>query len=247
MSTYINILASSCFTDASGALIASGELRVTPSSPFQVGGGGQALSETVTRKIVNGSISAPLQLANPALTAPTGIGYTFTVSDSRTGHTDTYADVLITSDANGDFDLAQLNTGQFVPAVPQTVISVSGGQAQDNQILTLTSGAQTISAYTVVALVGGSVVTASSGIPAHMGAVVGVATQSVAAGAPVQIQFAGQISYNGWTFQPGEFVCLSSTGILTQTVPAFGFLQVLGVAITPTSVLLSIQPAISIQ
>jgi hypothetical protein len=246
VSLYINIPQTVAFVDISGAPLPYGQLTITPSSGFRIGANaGQVIDGKIERAIVNGALSAPLRLADPAQTSPEGIGYTFTATDAN-GNQQTWENVLIVADSNGNFDLAALNTGQFITAVPQTVISVTGGQAEDNQVLSLTSGAQPVSAFTVAANVSGTAVTASSGNPAMLGKVVGLFLQSVQANSPVEIQFSGLVTYNGWNFTPGP-VFLSSTGVLTQSVPGAGFLQTMGVAQTPTSVLLSVQPPITIQ
>ncbi len=246
MSSYIPILAADCFFDSSGSPL-SGTLTVTPSSKFRIGGGGQAIGDSISRTITGGSMVGTLQLADPSQTSPAGIGYTFTVTD-KAYREETYLNVLIVADpVRGSFDLAQLNTGQFVTAVPQTVISISGAQSAGTATPEVfTTGSAPVSAYTMVAVQNGVAATASSGNLAQFGAVVGVAVAGAAAQSPLGVQTAGEITYNGWSWTPG-LVFLGSNGVPTQIAPSSGFLQVVGIAVTSTSLLLSLQSPILIQ
>ena len=185
MSSYIPILAANCFFDSSGSPL-SGTLTVTPSSKFRIGGGGQAIGDSISRTITNGSMIGTLQLADPSQTSPAGIGYTFTVTD-KAYREETYPNVLIVADlVTGSFDLAALNTGQFVTAVPQTVISISGAQSAGTATPEVfTTGSALVSAYTMVAVQNGVAATASSGNLAQFGAVVGMAVAGAAAQSPL--------------------------------------------------------------
>jgi hypothetical protein len=128
---YINILASNCFMDPSGALMEKGTLTVTAvdatgkSVPFHIGGGGIATVHSITRSIAEGSLTSTLQLANPAA-ADISIGYTFIVIDSATSETTTFSSVAVVGDDSGNFDLAQLPAGSYAQAKP--IVYVTGPQ-----------------------------------------------------------------------------------------------------------------------
>lgn len=77
--------------------------------------------------------------------------------------------------------------------------------------------------------------------------VLGVTTTAVVAGGTVKVQFLGEISEPSWTFIPNELVFCGHNGLLTQIAPTTGFQLIMGVALTPTTVLLAIkQPLILI-
>lgn len=118
----LNILANNCFVNAAGQPIGQGLLVVRPSSPFQVTGAPsqQASTAAVYRTITNGSLSSPLALFDPQYASPQNFGYTFEIIDETTQHSDTYSNVLIANDGNGNYDLANLNTGNYVSAAPVT-------------------------------------------------------------------------------------------------------------------------------
>lgn len=78
----------------------------------------------------------------------------------------------------------------------------------------------------------------------HAEAVVGVSAQAVAAGGEVMVQRAGVMSESGWSWTPGAAVYLGEEGLLRQTPPPEGFLMVIGIAASATSILIDIQPAI---
>jgi hypothetical protein len=109
------------------------------------------------------------------------------------------------------------------------------------------TAASTISAYTGVALANGSAIQADSTQLAQQGNVLGVAANGANAGGSVNVQYAGPLEYNGWNWTLGEPVFLGANGVLTQTVPTSGFLQIVGVPLNPTTLLVQMQPAITVQ
>jgi hypothetical protein len=131
---FINILGSSCFMDATGSLMAKGRLTVTAvdasgkAVPFHVGGGGIALVHTISRAILNGSLTAPLQLANPAA-ADISVGYNFVITDSSSFEVTPFNAVAIVADASGNFDLSALNAGNYAQAEPVVYLAGPAGPA----------------------------------------------------------------------------------------------------------------------
>jgi len=70
------------------------------------------------------------------------------------------------------------------------------------------------------------------------GQVVGITTGAAGAGAQVNVQFAGQMDEAGWEFSPGP-VYIGADGTLVQNRPAAGWIINIGVAVTPTRLLIN--------
>jgi len=103
-----------------------------------------------------------------------------------------------------------------------------------------------ISGHVVVAETAPGVVTPADPTDlGHVLRVVGVTTHAAVDGAQVLVRSARTLEHGGWTFTPGARVYVGASGALAQTpTPAAVFSQIVGVALTPTIVLLSIQPPI---
>ncbi len=246
MANYVEIVASVPFTDSSSTPI-SGFLTVTPSCMFRAGGGGQCDTGPVVRRIIGGVLVDGLVLANPALTSPQNIGYTFVLTDVR-GAISTWESVLIQDDGTGNYDLALLDTGQFT-AVPQSVVLVHNNASTGDFLLTQT-GNTAVTAFSAVALlsIGATayVIPASSTDTSHSGAYIGLAMSDTAVNQSVNVQISGQISSSTWTWTPGLYVYLGVNGALTQTAPQYeagaGYLQIIGKALSTITVQLADQP-----
>ena len=246
MANYLEIIASAPFTDASSTPI-NGVLTVTPSCMFRTGGGGQCDTTSIVRRIIGGVLVDGLVLANPALTSPQNVGYTFALTDAR-GAISTWESVLIQDDGSGNYDLAMLDTGQFT-AVPQCVVLVHNNASTGDFLVTQT-GNMAVSAFSAVALVSvgatAYVIPASSTDTVHSGAYVGLAMSDTAMNQSVNVQVSGQISNSTWTWTPGQYVYLGADGALTQTAPQYaagaGYLQIVGKALSTITVQLAAQP-----
>lgn len=81
---------------------------------------------------------------------------------------------------------------------------------------------------------------ADSSVVADIGKLVGITTGAVSMGADAVVLTSGEITEPSWTWVPGP-VYLGLTGLLTQTPPATGFIQVVGIAMTATVLLVRIQ------
>jgi hypothetical protein len=81
--------------------------------------------------------------------------------------------------------------------------------------------------------------------PAHRGKVLGITTGAVSQGVDVQIQQAGEITEPSWNWSNGP-VYLNTNGTLTQTAPTSGFLQEIGVAISPTRLMIDLKPPVTL-
>ena len=88
-----------------------------------------------------------------------------------------------------------------------------------------------IGAYRAVAFrADGRLEPANHDNPAHLGRVAGITAASAAAGESAKARVSGILSFNGWNWSPGRPVYVGAGGGLTQTPPATGFVQQIGVA-----------------
>ena len=78
---------------------------------------------------------------------------------------------------------------------------------------------------------------ASASDTAIPGQVVGVTTQAAVTGGNVDIRFAGTLDESSWSFAPGP-VYVGQDGVLVQTRPTTGWVLNIGVAVTPTRLLI---------
>jgi len=104
----------------------------------------------------------------------------------------------------------------------------------------------TISANTAVAVVNGQLVPAQSGVAAQLGNVVGISSNGGQTGTLIDVQQSGEMSLSSWNWVLGQPVYVGPNGPLTQTPPSSGFLQVVGVPLSATSISIGLQPPISI-
>lgn len=93
----------------------------------------------------------------------------------------------------------------------------------------------------------GEVIYASADNLGHMDGFVGVTTAAAMAGYPVHYVTHGEIvRENMWSWTPGLPIYLQSAGQLAQTPPASGFVQQVGLALSPTSMLVSPRVAVEL-
>lgn len=71
----------------------------------------------------------------------------------------------------------------------------------------------------------------------------GVTSNAAAAGDQVNIVTEASIQFVGWAWTPGLPVFLGANGVLTQTEPSTGFVQVIGFAEAADTLFVDIQPA----
>lgn len=80
--------------------------------------------------------------------------------------------------------------------------------------------------------------------PAHIGRVVGVTKTSATAGASVNIQTGGIVTDAAFTFAPDLPIFSGNDGELTETPPAAGIVQKVGVSIAANQILLNINTSL---
>ena len=147
--------------------------------------------------------------------------------------------------------LNQIDSGtlEIIPATPQVVLDLGvilrgppGPPGPPSPFSGVTMIASTsISIHTAVMPDGtGGVVYADQQDVLTVGRLMGIASSSASVGEDVIVIVTGEVDEPTWTWSPGE-VYLSTDGTLTQTPPTTGYLQVIGVALTPTRLTVGIQ------
>lgn len=127
------------------------------------------------------------------------------------------------------------------PRGPQGVPGPAGG------VTTVTVGATPLSGHSAVAADAvGLLIKADCTNPAHRGAVLGLLADAYSPGDQAVVQTAFTLEHAGWTWAPGP-VFVGTAGQLTQTPPVGAvFSQVVAHALSPTLVLVDVQPPITI-
>ena len=112
---------------------------------------------------------------------------------------------------------------------------------------TFTVGATPLSGHSAVAVgAGGMLIKADCTNPAHQGAVLGLLANAYSPGDQAVVQTAFTLEHSGWTWTPGP-VFVGTAGQLTQALPIGAvFSQVVAHALSPTLVLVDVQPPITI-
>lgn len=114
--------------------------------------------------------------------------------------------------------------------------SSSGGTLVFNSV-----AGQSISALRVVYQSNGRVYPLDYSDTDHVYAALGIALTAAIEGGNVSVQRNGAIEDNSWSWSEGESVYLGAGGVLTQFPPVFGFLVVIGYAISDQRILLDFQ------
>ena len=81
-----------------------------------------------------------------------------------------------------------------------------------------------------------TVVYANNTTLSHRNLYAGVTTSAVTSGATVAVQRLGKMTESSWNWTSNNPVFFSTNGTLTQTVPTGSFIQIIGVAISSTSI-----------
>lgn len=135
----------------------------------------------------------------------------------------------------GDIELRKIAVGAPGPQGPQGPAGPSGGAS----FQLIASGA--IGGHRVVISDGaGNASYADSSNVSHAGKVAGISLGAVSSGASVNVASSGEIVEPTWGWGAG-LVYLGVNGVLTQTAPTSGFLQVIGVALSATRIVVSLQ------
>lgn len=155
-------------------------------------------------------------------------------------------------------DLVVVEEIQILAKQPDEVVSIvavaeqgprgiQGIQGPAGGTTTVTVGATPLSGHSAVAVdAAGLLIQADCTNPAHRGAVLGLLANAYSPGDQAVVQTAFTLEHSGWTWSPGP-VFVGTTGQLTQTLPVGAvFSQVVAHALSPTLVLVDVQPPITI-
>lgn len=96
----------------------------------------------------------------------------------------------------------------------------------------------------IVAIVDGIAHAADPTSTTDMTSQLAVTTQAASHGAPITVGTQCEITEGAWSWSPGRIYLASGGGSLTQTPPATGALLEVGRAVSSTTILFGIQPAI---
>jgi hypothetical protein len=81
----------------------------------------------------------------------------------------------------------------------------------------------------------------------YMSKIVGISTGAATSGSSITIQSGDVMDYNGWSWTPNQIIFLGLNGSLVSSVPVSAvFTQVMGIALSSTSILVGIQQPIVI-
>ena len=98
-------------------------------------------------------------------------------------------------------------------------------------------------ARAVVTRGGGDATYPDGATPADGAAIIGISTHAAADGAPVRVQLAGPLEDPAFAWSTGP-VFADHMGVLTQIAPQNSWLRQVGVAVTPTKLVVQFGPAI---
>lgn len=134
------------------------------------------------------------------------------------------------------------------PPQPFSTVVMRGVPGPAGGATTFTVGATPLSGHSAVAVdAGGMLIKADCTNPAHQGAVLGLLANAYSPGDQAVVQTDLTLEHSGWTWTPGP-VFVGTAGQLTQTLPLGAvFSQVVAHALSPTLVLVDVQPPITVS
>lgn len=157
-------------------------------------------------------------------------------------------EILILADQPDDSVLVdEVEVVSIVAVAEQGPRGIQGIQGPAGGTTTVTVGATPLSGHSAVAVdAAGLLIQADCTNPAHRGAVLGLLANAYSPGDQAVVQTAFTLEHSGWTWSPGP-VFVGTAGQLTQTLPVGAvFSQVVAHALSPTLVLVDVQPLITI-
>ena len=157
-------------------------------------------------------------------------------------------EILILADQPDDSVLVdEVDVVSIVAVAEQGPRGIQGIQGPAGGTTTVTAGATPLSGHSAVAVdAAGLLIQADCTNPAHRGAVLGLLANAYSPGDQAVVQTAFTLEHSGWTWSPGP-VFVGTAGQLTQTLPVGAvFSQVVAHALSPTLVLVDVQPPITI-
>jgi hypothetical protein len=98
--------------------------------------------------------------------------------------------------------------------------------------------AETIHGHRAVLALADGVHHASSDEVGHAPGVLGIAANSASPGDPVRVRTTGPMTEPSWAWTPGLPLYVGPDGVLVQSPPASGFIREIGLAVSPTSIVI---------
>jgi hypothetical protein len=132
-----------------------------------------------------------------------------------------------------------------VVTVTDSSIGFQIGVGVDPPIFNLTghsiyavSGGLTAYQFVIIDPADGTAHCADGENPTHAGLAVGITAEARAAGQPVTIQIAGEITNHAWNLDAGEIYYLALAGTISRTPPSRGFWQKVGTSKNQTTLII---------
>lgn len=139
-------------------------------------------------------------------------------------------------------EVVVLTEAQQGPPGPPGIPGPAGGQ-----VLQREAGMDMSALLVVYEDLFDSVWPADPDVESHVLALLGVTVSAAVAGQPINVQRMGHIDDTAWQLEPGKRVFLGRQGRLTQEPPQGGYDVLIGMAISPTRLLLNIQDPIELE
>lgn len=155
--------------------------------------------------------------------------------------------LILAEQADDSVLVSESEVIEVVAVAEQGPRGIQGIQGPAGGTTTVTVGATPLSGHSAVAVdAAGLLIQADCTNPAHRGAVLGLLANAYSPGDQAVVQTAFTLEHSGWTWSPGP-VFVGTAGQLTQTLPVGAvFSQVVAHALSPTLVLVDVQPPITI-
>lgn len=141
----------------------------------------------------------------------------------------------------------EVQVTQVVAVAMQGPPGIQGPPGPAGGAATVTVGASPISGHSAVAIdASGLLVPADVSLSTHRGAILGVVASAYSPGDEAVVQTGYLLEHGGWSWALGP-VFVGTAGALTQAPPGNAlFAQVIGYAVSPTRIVVDVQPPINL-
>lgn len=136
------------------------------------------------------------------------------------------------------------STGNFLVVGAGGTITYSSGTPGTVVTVTCTAGASLGGRRVVLLDAAGKAQYADKDTTAHAGRVLGLTTAAAALDESISVQVAGLLTENTWAWDTDTPVYLSTNGLLTQTAPTSGMIQIIGQPLSATTINVDIKNTI---
>jgi hypothetical protein len=140
-------------------------------------------------------------------------------------------------------DIEILDAGiQVVEVITEGPQGPSGGVGP--RFITLTAQYAVSGHRVVAASFSGVGIYADASTPSLASSVLGITTGATEIGGAMAVQCDGEMVEPSWTWEQNKPIFCGPNGVLTQTAPTSGFSLVVGIATSPTSIVVSVKQPI---